>query len=193
MAWGDPVSGIQGPDPLLSHYLFGPIFWHLPWNLWCLSCWILLNPLTPHTTFGKSITKVTPFSNKGPILHRDSISFHLSHQPPLSVMCNFYVVKMSLLGGKVSLSLHKKWHITDKGGWWLKWKLILPRWRIGPLFENRVTFVIDFQKVVCVEGWRSIQLSFEVIIGLKSWGFFIICVVHSTIAKGLWAKAWVQI
>ena len=42
-----------------------------------------------HTTFWKSITKVTPFSNKGPILHRDSISFHLSHQPPLSVMCHF--------------------------------------------------------------------------------------------------------
>ena len=95
---------------------------------------------------------MTPFSNKGPILHRDSISFHLSHKPPLSVMCNFYVVKMSLLGGKVSLSLHKKWHITDRGGWWLKWKLILSRWRIGPLFENGVTFVIDFQKVVCV--WR---------------------------------------
>ena len=64
--------------------------------------------LRSHTTFWKSITKVTPFSNKCPILHRDSISFHLSYQPPLSVMCNFYVVKMSLLGGKVSLLLHKK-------------------------------------------------------------------------------------
>ena len=42
-----------------------------------------------HTTFWKSITKVTQFSNKAPILHRDSISFHLSHQPPLSVMCHF--------------------------------------------------------------------------------------------------------
>ena len=93
---------------------------------------------------------MTPFSNKGLNLHRDSISFHLSHQPPLSVMCNFYVVKMSLLAGKMPLSLHKKWHITDRGGWWLKWKLILSRWRIGPLFENWVTFVIDFQKVVCV-------------------------------------------
>ena len=42
-----------------------------------------------HTTFLKSFTKVTPFSNKGPILHWNSLSFHLSHQPPLSVMCHF--------------------------------------------------------------------------------------------------------
>ena len=109
-----------------------------------------------HTTFWKSITKVTPFSNKGPILHRDRLSFHLSHQPPLLVMCNFYVVKMSLLGGKVSLSLHKKWHITDRGGWWLKWKLILSQWRIGPSFENGVTFVIDFQNVACVLLIKSV-------------------------------------
>ena len=42
-----------------------------------------------HATFWKSITKVTPFSNKVPILHRDSIRFHLSHQPPLSDICHF--------------------------------------------------------------------------------------------------------
>ena len=44
-----------------------------------------------HTTVWKSITKVTPFSNKGPILNRDSISFHLSHPPPLlgvSLLCS---------------------------------------------------------------------------------------------------------
>ena len=64
-------------------------------------------------------------------------------------MCNFYIVKMSLFGRKVSFSLHKKWHITHRGGWWLKWKPILSRWRIEPLFENWVTFVIDFQKIVC--------------------------------------------
>ena len=46
-----------------------------------------------HTTFWKSITKVTPFSNEGPILHRDSISFHLSHQPPLKVTCHFLCTK----------------------------------------------------------------------------------------------------
>ena len=52
-----------------------------------------LVPYSSHTTFWKSITKVTPFSIKGPILHRDSISFHLSHQPPLSVMCHFLCSK----------------------------------------------------------------------------------------------------
>ena len=39
--------------------------------------------------FLKSVTKVTPFPNKDPILHGDGTSFHLSHQPPLSVMCHF--------------------------------------------------------------------------------------------------------
>ena len=77
-----------------------------------------------HATFWKSVTKVTPFSNKGPILHRYSISFHLSHQPPLTWMCHFCVVKVTHL-------LHKKWHVTFKGGWWLKWKLTLSRWRNG--------------------------------------------------------------
>ena len=42
-----------------------------------------------HTTFWKSITKVTPFSNEGPILHQDALSFHLSHQPPLYVSIHF--------------------------------------------------------------------------------------------------------
>ena len=37
--------------------------------------------------------KVTPFSNLDPILHRDSISFRLSHQPPLSGMCHFLCCK----------------------------------------------------------------------------------------------------
>ena len=61
-----------------------------------------------HTTFLKSFTNVIPFSKKGPILHRDSISFHLSHRPRLSDMCHFCVVKVTLLGRKVSLLLHKK-------------------------------------------------------------------------------------
>ena len=52
--------------------------------------------LEPHTTFWKSITKVTPFLNKGPILHQDSISFHLSYQPPLSVMCHFLCSKSDI-------------------------------------------------------------------------------------------------
>ena len=62
-----------------------------------------------HTTFWKSITKVTPLSNSGPILHRDIISFHLSHQPPLSVMCHFCVVKVTLFRPKVTFLLHKSY------------------------------------------------------------------------------------
>ena len=38
-------------------------------------------------------TKNNIQTNLGPILHRDSRSFHLSHQPPLST---FYVVNVSL-------------------------------------------------------------------------------------------------
>jgi len=43
-----------------------------------------------HAIFWKSIAKVTPFSNKGPIHHKDSKIFHLSHQPPLVVMSHDY-------------------------------------------------------------------------------------------------------
>ena len=34
--------------------------------------------------------------NQGPILHRGSISFHLSHQPPLKVMCHFLYSKSDI-------------------------------------------------------------------------------------------------
>ena len=47
----------------------------------------------PPTTFWKSFRKVTPFSNYGPILHWDSITFHLSHQPPLQGMSHFLCSK----------------------------------------------------------------------------------------------------
>ena len=135
------------------------------------STWPHLFLWPSHTTFWKYITKVTPFSNKGPILHQDSISFHLSHQPPLSVMCNFYVVKMSLLGGKVSLSLHKKWHITDRGGWWLKWKLILSRWRIGPKFAWTLSFVdTNKSSLMCLVNFIGIPMKNWALIW--KWGHF---------------------
>ena len=38
-------------------------------------------------------TKGNVQANLGPILHQDSISFHLSHQPPLKVMCHFLCSK----------------------------------------------------------------------------------------------------
>ena len=103
------------------------------------------------TTFCKSITKVTPFANYGSILHLDVKTFIW----PINHLCwacvTFYVVKVSFLGGKVSLLLHKKWHMPNRVSWWLKWKLVLSRWRM-PWYENGVTIVIDFKKVSCEKG-----------------------------------------
>ena len=41
-------------------------------------------------------------------------------------------------------------HITYRGGWWLKWKLTLSRWRIWPYFVERNTLAEKFSKSGCV-------------------------------------------
>ena len=40
-------------------------------------------------------------------------------------------------------------HITYRGGWWLKWKLIWYRWRIWPYFAKRNTLAERFPKIGC--------------------------------------------
>ena len=57
----------------------------------------------------------------------------MSHLWKLRV--TFYVVKVTHL-------LHKKWHISFRGGWWLKWQLVLCRWRIWPKFAWTLSFVV---------------------------------------------------
>ena len=46
-----------------------------------------------HRLFEKILAKVFLSANQGPILLQESISFHLSHQPPLKVMCYFLCSK----------------------------------------------------------------------------------------------------
>ena len=72
-------------------------------TLWAFKIWTFLvtGETGTHATFWTSITKVTQFSNKGTILHWDSISFHFSHQPPLSVVCHFPCSKSVTFGQKV--------------------------------------------------------------------------------------------
>ena len=48
-----------------------------------------------------------------------------------------------------SSSQTQKTTVTFRGDWWLKWKLILSWWRIGPKFAERITFAEKFCKTRC--------------------------------------------
>ena len=84
-------------------------------------------------SFLKIYYKSDPVFKLGPNATLGSISFHLSHQPPLSGMCHFYVSSKNVTFGPESVNFTtKKRHMPNKGGWWLTWKPLLPWWRIGP-------------------------------------------------------------
>ena len=97
---------------------------------------------------------MTPFSNKGPILHRDSISFHLSHQPPLSVMCHFLCSKSDTFPPKSYIFITWKWHMPDRGGWWLKWKLIFITMKNWALIRKVVLYAKDATRAPCIGAFK---------------------------------------
>ena len=54
---------------------------------------IYVHTHSTHRLFQNFSAKEFQYANEGPILHRESISFHLSHVPPLKVMCHFLCSK----------------------------------------------------------------------------------------------------
>ena len=57
---------------------------------------LYLPPHPTHRLFQNFSAKIFLSTNYAPILHQDSISFHLSHQAPLKVMCHFYNIKSDM-------------------------------------------------------------------------------------------------
>ena len=58
--------------------------------------WICKPGKGAHSLFENFSARVFLSVKQGQILHRDDISFHLSHQPPLYVMCRDLVIRMGL-------------------------------------------------------------------------------------------------